>query len=472
MKILLIYPPFRTEVSSLARVLKNKVPPLGLGYIASALEIAGHEVKIIDAETDNLDLLGVIKAAKEFNPELIGLSTTTITFHKAREAAEKIKEELDNIKIVLGGPHLVIFPEITLKFKCFDYGVINEGELTIVDLAKAIENNADTQNVEGIVYRQGDEVKVTQPRQFIQNLDESPQVAWHLLSLGKYQDVLAKKRTFASMITTRGCPYNCIYCERDCRLGRTYRMRSVKSVIDELDTLYNKYNIQEIIFYDDTFTVDKKRTIELCNEITKKDWNIIWECRTRVDLVDEELIKIMKKAGCYRIRFGVEAGNEEILKVLKKNINKEQIKRAFKLCKQYKIETFAYFMIGSPQETKETVKESINFSIELDADYVMFSPTQLHGQGTDLFQWAVEHGHIDKDYWKKWVSGEKLESFPLLSTTELSSADVIKYVKYGYRKFYFRPKSIFRMLGKVRNFYTLQKYTFIALNMLSKKFAG
>jgi len=472
MRVLLIYPPFRTAVSSLARVLKNKVPPLGLGYVGAALQQAGHEVKIIDADTEDKEAQVIIDEVKIFQPQLIGLSTTTITFHKTKDLAIELKKIFSDTPVVIGGNHLAIFPELTLDYDCFDYGVINEGELTIVELVNAIEGKMDIKDVNGIVYKKNSQIKKTEPRAFIPDLDKSPQLAWNLLSVGKYQDVLAKRKIFATMITSRGCPYNCIYCERDCRLGRTYRMRSVQSIMDEIELLYNKYSVREIVFYDDTFTVKKDRVINLCQKIIDKKWDLIWECRTRVDLVDEDLLKIMKKAGCYRIRFGVEAGNPEILKVLKKNITLEQVRNAFSFCHKLQIEAFAYFMIGSPHETKKTVWDTINLAKEIEADYVMFSPTQLHGHTTDLFEWAVEHGYIDKDYWKRWVKGEDLDSFPYLSTSDLSKEEVVKYVKIAYRNFYFRPRVVIKMLSKCRNFETLKKYSFIALNMVSKKFRG
>lgn len=472
MKILLIYPRYGTEVSSLAKLLKTKIPPLGLAYLASSLERGGHRVKIIDAEAEELNLEELSEKIKEYNPKLIGLSTATLIFRKTRETAAYFKKFFPQIPIVIGGPHLSSFPLITLEFKEFDFGIVGEGEITICELAEALESKRDLSGVKGLVFREEDKIVKTEPREFIFNLDNLPFPSWHLLRLEKYHDILTKRERFATMISSRGCPFGCIYCDPQCRMGKKFRARSPENLIKEIELLYNKYQIREICFYDDTFTVDKDRVIKFCQELIKRGFDLVWECRTRVDCVNEELIKIMKEAGCYRIRFGIEAANEEILKILEKGINKEQIRNAFKWCKKYGVETFAYFMLGCPEETKETLQESINLALEIDPDYIMFSPTLVQGQDSELYKWAGEKGYIAKDYWQRWVKGEDLDPFPILETEKLKKEDILYYTRLAYRKFYFRPKFIWRMLKKCKNFKTLREYSLIALSLLSKKFRG
>lgn len=472
MRILLIYPRYGTEVSSLAKLLETKIPPLGLAYLASALEERGHQVKIIDAEAEKIDFEELGKRAKEYKPGLIGISTATLIFKKTREVAGYLKKIIPQTPIVVGGPHLSSFPIITLEFNEFDFGIAGEGEITICELAEALEDKRKFEEVKGLVFRQGEKIIKTEPREFISNLDILPFPAWHLLSLEKYHDILTKRKRFATMISSRGCPFNCIYCDPECRMGKKFRVRSPENLIKEVELLYNKYQTREICFYDDTFTVDKERVIKFCQELIKKELDLVWECRTRVDCVNEDLIKIMKRAGCYRIRFGIEAANENILRILKKGINKEQIRYAFSWCKKYGIETFAYFMLGCPEETKETVEESINLALEINPDYVMFSPTLLHGQNTELFKWASENGYIKSDYWTRWLKGENLETFPVLDTEKLKKEEILHYTQIAYRKFYFRPIFIWKMLKKCKNFKTLKEYSLIALSLLSKKFKG
>jgi len=469
MKILLVYPRHQETTTTLSRVLKNKIPPLGLLYAGAALEKSGHEVKIIDAENENLKLEDLENLAKQYQPKIVGFSVTTPTFKKGREAAQRLKQTIPGIITVFGGPHLASFPKISLEFKEIDFGVVGEGEITTPELIKAIENGENFSKVKGIVFRKNGEIIQTEPRELVQNLDELPLPAWHLIDLKNYQDIMSRKKAFATMISSRGCPYNCFWCDPEGRFGKTFRGRSADNIIKEIELLYNQYKIKEVLFYDDTFTVDKQRVVELCNKLINKNWDLIWECRTRVNLVDEELIKLMAAAGCYRIRFGIESGNDEILKFVRKGITKEQARKAVGWCKKYKIEVFTYFMLGLPTETEQTMKETINFSLELDPDYTTFSPTVAFNKGNDLFKWAVEHNYIPRDYWDKFVRGENLDAFPILETNNLSKKTILHYSKMAYKRFYLRFSFIWKKLKSCRSLQNLKKYLSIGLAFLIGK---
>lgn len=472
LKILLIYPRYSDKVSSLARLLKTKIPPLGLLYIGASLEKGGRQVKIIDAEAEEISLDKLGKLAKNYQPQLIGISVTTPTFKKARQTAKYLKRILPDIPIIFGGPHLASFPKISLEFPEIDFGVVEEGEITICELVEAIEKNKDFNQVRGVVFRQNKEIIQTEPREMIQNLDELPIPAWHLIDPKKYQDIMSKRKRFATMMSSRGCPYNCLWCDPEGRFGKKFRGRSAKNLLKEIELLYNKHKIKEILFYDDTFTVNRQRIVNLCNKLIEKKWDLIWECRTRVNLVDKKLIKLMAKAGCYRIRFGVESGNKNVLKFIRKGITKDQARQSFAWAKKYRIETFAYFMIGLPTETEKTIEETINFALELNPDYVMFSPTLVFNKGNDLFKWAAENGYIEKDYWTRLVRGENLDMFPILNTPKISKEKVIQYTKKAYRKFYFRPSFILKTIKKINNFKKLINYPLIAIGLLSGNFKG
>jgi anaerobic magnesium-protoporphyrin IX monomethyl ester cyclase len=471
MKVLLIYPRYREISSSLSRVLENKIPPLGLLYIASALRNKGHEVKIIDAEEKNLNLEQLGELSNNFQPQIIGISTTTPAFRKARETAKYFKSIMPNISVVFGGPHLASFPKISLEFEEIDYGVIGEGEITICELMDALERKQSPEKIKGIVFRKNNQIIQTEPREMIQNLDEISLPAWDLIDVKKYQGVMSKK-AFATMISSRGCPYNCFWCDPEGRFGKIFRGRSANNILKEIELLHSQYQIKEILFYDDTFTVDRERIVGLCNKIIDKNWNLIWECRTRVNLVDEELIKLMARAGCCRIRFGVESGNDEILKFVRKNITKDQARKAFFWSKKYKIETFAYFMLGLPTETEQTMQETVDFAMELKPDYAMFSPTLVFNQGNDMFKWAAENGYIDKDYWIRYALGENLETYPVLNTPQLPKEKIIEFTKKAYRKFYLNPHFIFKTIKKINSFKKLINYFSLALEFMSGNFKG
>lgn len=471
MKILLIYPSYTEQTTALTKLFRDKIPPLGLLCIASTLEQAGHQVKIIDGEADNLDLKEIGEMAKDYQPQLIGISTTTPFFKKVRQTAKYFKKILPDTPIVLGGPHLASFPKISLEFKEIDYGVVGEGEITVCELARALEKNEDLAQVKGIVYRRDGEIVMTEPRELVDDLDTFPLPAWHLGLTKKYKQILSRKRNFATIISSRGCPFNCIYCDPEGRFGKKFRGRSAQNLLEEMELLHDKFRVKEITFYDDTFTFDRQRIIDLCQKLIVKKWDLIWECRTRVNLVDEELIKLMAKAGCCRIRFGVESGNKKILQVLKKGITKDQAREAFALAKRYGIETFAYFMMGSPEEDEETLQDSIDFAKELNPAYAMFSPTMLFNKGNELFYWAVDRGYIQKDYWDNFVRDKIDNPWPLLETEKLNKETVLKYVNLGYRQFYLRPHSIVSAFKQVRHPIRLVKYIalffLLVLNKLS-----
>ncbi|MBU2564041.1 B12-binding domain-containing radical SAM protein [Patescibacteria group bacterium] len=469
MKVLLIYPHYSKTTNTFFRFLKNKIPPLGLLYIGSALKEKSHEVKIIDAEEKKIDLESLGKLTKNYNPQIIGISTTTPVFKRARETATYLKKILPNVPIIFGGPHLASFPKISLEFKEIDYGIIGEGEITICELVDAIEKKQDPGKIKGIVFRKNNEIIQTESREMIQDLNKISLPAWSLIDIRKYQDIMSKRDAFATMISSRGCPYNCFWCDPEGRFGKKFRARSADNMIKEIDLLYNKYGIREILFYDDTFTVDRQRVIDFCNTIIKQKFDLIWECRTRVNLVDEKLIKLMAKAGCYRIRFGIESGNEKILKFIRKGITKEQARNAIGWCKKYKIEIFTYFMLGLPTETEKTMKETIKFAIELNPDYTTFSPTIAFNRGNDLFKWAAEKGFIEKDYWERFVRGENISPYPQLKTDKLKEDTVRSYSKMAYRKFYLRPSFVLKKLSNYRNIKNLKKYLLIGIAFLFGK---
>ncbi len=466
MKILLIFPPARQSVTKLAKILEDRIPPLGIAYVAAALERKGHQVKIIDADTEGLDLEKLGKLALGYQPQVIGISTLTPTFKKARQTARCLKKLLPQVPIIFGGPHLASFPKISLEFPEIDYGVIDEGEITICELLDALEQNKSVDQVKGVVYRKEGKIIQTKPRELIQDLDSIEFPAWHLLPMDKYWQTISREKKFATMISSRGCPFNCLFCDPEGRLGKKFRGRSSDNIVKEIELLYNNYGIKEIVFYDDTFTFDRQRIVDFSKLMIEKKLPVIWECRTRVDRVDEELLKIMKKAGCYRIRYGVESGNEKILQVLRKGITKEQVRKAFSFSKRYKIETFAYFMIGSPQEDKETIQDTINFVLELDPDFVIFSTTLVFNKGNDLFKWAAQKGYIANDYWQRFVRGEDLDPYPVLETDNLSKEEKLAYTQLAYRRFYIRPSFILKKLKEFRHPKRFFKYSLVFFQIL------
>tara|TARA_Y100000310_G_C20700067_1_gene828941 strand:+ start:2341 stop:3777 length:1437 start_codon:yes stop_codon:yes gene_type:complete len=454
MKISLIYAPVHGNINSAISHSLNKrhgiYPPLGLLYIASALE-EEHDVSVLDLNAAGTGKEGLIRFLRKENPEVVGMSTTSFTFHHSLRVATLIKEFNKNIKIILGGPHTNYYPSETLSHEEFDILIRGEGEVTVVELARELEKKGNLREVEGISYKDENEKVVHNPnRKLIENLDEIKFPAKHLINNRDYYTIVAKGFPFTTMLTSRGCPYNCLMCDQP--FGSKFRMRSAGNVVDEIEQCMDKFNIKEFFMYDDTFTLSKKRTLEICKEIKDRKLDIIWDIRARVDTLDEESIRALAGAGCGRAYYGVEAGDEKILKILRKNITIEQAKKIVGLSKKYGMDTFCYYMIGSPEETEATIKKTIEASKYIDSDYAVFQLTTPHPH-TDLYDLAFKKGLMKEDYWAKYTLAKKepTELCPIFETEELTREKLEKLTVQATKEFYLRPSYILKRLLKLKN---------------------
>ena len=475
MKILLINPSLReADVGHYSKSIEKQrgiYPPLGLAYIASSLEQHAHKVKIIDCDTDIILLKNIGEIYRDYDPDLTGIYHMTWTFGQAKGIAQEIRAINSEAKIVVGGPNVSSFPKLTLKYGGFDYAVKGEGEITINELVDAIERGDNgLEKIHGLVFKQnnGNRIVKNPDRPLIPDIDTNPFPAWHLLPLNKYFDVFTREKKFATMITSRGCPFNCTFCDKKNRMGRKWRARTPENVLDEIEMLNTKYKIREFMFFDDTFTVNRKRVLELCKGIKERKLDIIWECRARVDQIDRELLAKMRDGGCYRIRYGMESGDDEILKVMKKGIAVSQIRDCAKITKEEGIENFAYFMMGSPQETPETLEKTLNLALEIDPDFVSFSKTILI-PGCDMLDWAANNGYIAPNHWELFLAEEETNSAPALATAVLPEEFVDNYISYANKKFYLRPKYVFRRLRNIKSPSQLYKHFLIAMGLLFSK---
>jgi anaerobic magnesium-protoporphyrin IX monomethyl ester cyclase len=291
------------------------LPPLGLAYIAGALEKAGHEIMFIDAVAENLTRDEVRKKIKDFKTQIVGVTCLTPTILGALEACE-ISKECGAI-VIIGGVHLEVYPKETLSYNFIDYGIIGEGEETVVELVDTIENNKPVNNILGIAYKENNEIKIN-PARIVKDLDSIPMPARHLLPMDKYNSVISL-HPMTTMMSSRGCPFHCGFCFKG-ETDKVLRLRNPIKVVDEMEYVVKQYKVKEIMFYDDTFTWNKKHVEDICHEIIKRGLKIKWEAPTRVNTVTEELLELMKKAGCRRLRYGVESGDSQpfssILRVL------------------------------------------------------------------------------------------------------------------------------------------------------------
>src|SRR4030065_2460306 len=304
MKIALVTPPYPAGA--------HKQPPfipLGLGYLGAVCEKAGYDVNVIDCQAEKLDFAGFRRRIAQTDADVVGMTSTTLTYKSALENARIAKEELPECTAVLGGCHATFWDENALN-ECpsLDIIVRREGEITFIELLKKLENKTSLNDVKGITFRKSDGgIARNEDRPFIENLDELPFPAHHLLPLKSFHVV---GKTIFPLTTSRGCVYWCDFCTAVRMFGRKYRMRSPKNVVDELEHIHNAYGADQFTFYDDAFTVSQLRTAEICKEIRNRKLKIKWDCETRVDMVTKDLLLKMREAGCIAVWFGVESGSQ------------------------------------------------------------------------------------------------------------------------------------------------------------------
>ncbi|HBH60739.1 MAG TPA: B12-binding domain-containing radical SAM protein [Nitrospiraceae bacterium] len=453
----------------------NVVPPLGLMYIAAVLEKAGHAVQIFDADPEYQDTM--LKEIKEFKPELIGLSFLTVAYQRAFKLCKTLKQELPDVTYCAGGVHTTVKPHDTLKEFDLDFIVIGEGEDTIVEACEKLAKKEGLDGVNGVMYRKNGEIIENGKRDMIMDLDTIPFPARHLIDMTPYLKPPGIIRGYAeknqtTIVTSRGCPFKCIYCGSHNIFGRRTRRRSVKNVVDEIEYLVKQYDMRGIYYCDDTFTLSSKWVKEYCEELKRRNLNIKWGCQSRVDQTDRELMQKMKDSGLVQLDFGVESGSEKILKVLGKGgagDRTSQIKQSFKLCKELDIRTLATFIIGNPTETKEDIEESFQVAKEIKADYTAFYFLTPY-PGTDIYDMAIENGWLDPNIPFSDIWAHRQPELPLMAITfgkeelrdirrhlqnqffvrnYLSSSGNISFYSILFSIIFRHPKVILDCLGKL-----------------------
>jgi len=453
MKILLINPPFEYTIQSCQpKILEQGLdflPPLGLMYIAGYLEKeTSHQVEILDAQVEQLSYNQIKEEVKKRNPDIVGITAMTFTLVDVIKTAEIVKKINPDIKVILGGPHVIIYPEETINIPEVDFLVLGEGEQTIKELLENIDKPDKLKEIKGVVFREKDKTINTGIADPIENLDNLPAPARHLTPFKKYFSVVSSNTPVTTMFTSRGCPYKCLFCDRP-TFGKFFRARSAKNVVDEMEEC-QKMGIKEIFIYDDTFGVDRQRVLDICDEILKRNLKIVWDIRTRVNTVDKEVLKALKETGCQRIHYGVEAGTQKILDILRKGITLEMAEKAFRLTKEIGIQTAGYFMFGSPTETKEDILKTIKFMKKLNPDYVHITITTPF-PATDLYKMALKEKVIATDIWRRFAKNPDPNFIPPIWEKELPRKELFSLLKKAYRSFYLRPNYVFKKIFQLKS---------------------
>ena len=445
-------------------------PPLGLGYIAAVLKKEGYPVRIIDSLVENLTLNKFIDKIKKYNPDVIGLTVHSINYNSILKFGNLIKRLNKDIKIVVGGPHISADPLGSVKDSPFDFGVYGEGEYTYLELIEALEKNRKLNNINGLIYKKNNKVIKNLPRAPIKNLDEMPFPARELFPpLEKYKLSIFyyKKFPVTTQITSRGCPYHCIFCDNNV-FGYTFRGHNPEYVVNEMELLRYKYKMKEIMFYDDTFTLNKKRVLDICDEIIKRKLDLIWSAGARVNTVDKNLLSKMKKAGCWNVSYGIETGNPRIMKFIKKGIDLSQVRKIVKESVDVGLEVRGLFMLGHPTETSKTLRDTIEFAKSLPFHSVNFTITHPV-MGTELYGIADKYGYFNRE---KPEEGTGHPSDPIFVPHGLTKKKLLDAQRKGYLEFYLNPIRILRILGKINSLHDIKRYSRgfpVILKLLTKK---
>lgn len=470
MKLLLINPPYK-EVYTKVPTVAGKNQPLNLACLAAYLREKGIKVSILDAEALEISLENLHKYIKK-DFDVVGVGAVTPTLKNAAKVLEICKRINPDCKTLVGGSHITAIPIETMKlYPVIDYAIMGEGEITTLELLKALKKNKSVSKIKGLAYRKGKKIITNKPRPLMESIENLPLPAFDLLPMHLYsppahhtslgENILLKP--FVIYHTGRGCPYQCTYCAAKLMWHRRVRHKSIKKVMEEIDILVNRFKIKNLEINDETFTVNKKRTLQFNSELKKRKYDLAYNCITRVDTVDKELLTSMKKAGCYFVRYGVESGNQKILDAMKKGITIKQIKDAFKITNKIKLTNSASFIIGYPGETRETINDTIKLSKQIKPTLAYFFVC-IPIVGTDLYNEAKKRNLILHKDWTKYV---QMPDKAMLKTETLSSEELIKLRNKAYKQFYLRPQYILSRLFKIRTIEQLKFYTKGALGVFT-----
>jgi len=453
MKVLFLNPPF-TEYAGLEGH-GGKALPLNLAYLAAYLRRERPDIalSVLDCEAREMHYEQIREEVRKINPDIVGITAPTPAFMQVLEVARLIKEISPMIKVVLGGAHPTAMPEETIKEKNVDFLVIGEGEVTFTELVNALDRNLPLEDIKGVAYKDAlGAPHLNERRELIADLDSLPFPARDLFETDLYFAPPTKRTSIkkgGNMVTSRGCCFQCTYCMASYTWQRKVRFRSIKNVLDEIEECIDKYGMGEFNFHDELFTIDRERTREFCREVKKRGLDFTWVCMCRADFVDEETLRLMKDAGCRKIVFGLESGNQEILDSMKRRMRLDKMEEGVKLVKKIGIRTGGGFMFGYIGETEKTIKKTIALAKKLNTDTMAFFIASPY-PGTEFYQIAKEKGYLRPDYaWKDFTLVSNNLSPIVLPG--LSAEKIQTWQKKAYRQYYLSPRYIFSQLAGIKS---------------------
>ncbi len=453
MRVVLIDVPFGSEdiggKDKQFMGVENTIPALGVAYLAAVAERQGHEVIILEGV---LGLSGqeIRERIRAFQPDLVGLTATTPAMVNAIQTVQAAREVAPKAMFIIGGPHPTAQPKETLATGVFDVLVLSEGERQFTMLLDHLEGKGEAlDDIPGLLFERDGQPHFTKPAGFIEDLDSIPLPARHLLApLRAYSPCPASVRKLpqAHLMSSRGCPTACNFCDRSV-FGKRYRARGVENVMAEVDQVVARYGAREIRFFDDTFTLNKKRLYAICREMKRYRPRLPWTCLTKVSCVNIDMLRMMKDSGCWQVLFGLESGDSAVLKSLNKLTTLKMCRKAVANCREAGLGVRGDFLVGSPAETPESLRKTLDFAKELELDYAHFNKF-VPFPGTTFYEQLVAQGHRFD-----FSSSSSLNHDALVYVPE--ALDVEEYREFldrSYREFYFRPGYLWRRLKSLRTF--------------------
>lgn len=448
-KALLINPQFPyqlyTTMKDVHEAMERK-PPLGILSIGTYLKNnTDFEIKLLDNQLEVLNEEQLVQFIQNYKPDVIGLTVVSFKLYSAYVLTQIIKKNFPSVHICWGGPHLSIFPKESLSLNGVDSIVLGDGEVPFVLLCQRLSEGKKIEDIPGLYTRESEVLDNGQLKDYVfTNLDKLSISDITLLPYNKYRAYLTNN-PMATAITSRGCPYRCIFCKLD---FNKIRLISIEKVIQTVES-YIQLGIKEIEFYDETFNLNTKRVIDFANSIIKRGLRFKWSFRGRVDAVNIEMLKLIKEAGCQRIQYGVEAGTDRILRILKKGTTVDQIKRCFQLTNCVKIDTVAYFILGNPEETLDEMNQTIKLAREINPTYLEYAIFNI-SPGTESYKMALAQGLIQRDYWREFAANPD-KNMPILIWTKDYTYEQLKEIRRrALSDFYIRPGYLFNRMIHIR----------------------
>lgn len=441
-----IHPVPRKRTKVLGRYLS-----LGIASLAASLRHHGYDdVHVIDTASPLLSYDEFEAKLRVLRPDIVALTSTTIDWPECVALSRIAKKVHVDTLVAVGGFQMNVYPAESMEQESVDVAVVGDGEETFLDIVRAVESGASLDGIPG-TWTRVDGVPTAAPaRASVQDLDALPWPARELFPVHLYRAITVR-RPFATMTTVRGCPYSCRYCGQ---VGErtSFRMRSAESVAEEIRFLVAS-GYKELIFFDETFTVHRERTRELCERLVAMGSPIPWTCRTRVDLVDEELLRLMKRAGCKRLQMGIESGSPDVLKRMNRRVDLGQVEEAFRAAGRIGFETRGYFMLGYLGETQAETDETIDLACRMPLDWASFSRT-LGLPGTPLYQEMIDTGIIDGDFWQRYTRLQFGDAMPYIK----DEAWLREAQRRAYRRFYGRKRVLAGKLKDLTSLHRLKEY--------------